>query len=105
MNLNQAQMAISRSTKLTDTERRMQTLKIQLYGKEGTGGLKPSHNFGVGTFHLSSTAEEIAPSSVSKLDTNYLKNDLLKICLLASLAIGTQLMLYLALQKGLIKFG
>lgn len=87
-------MAYSRSKKLTTTEKKLQTIKNQLYGKETNST----------TFNFKS-AESMNTTSNStslKIETNYLKNELIKITLLAALAIGAQLILYFIFQQKLI---
>lgn len=84
-------MSISRSQKLTDTEKKLQAIRAQLYGKEEQAIPIQSK-----TYKLTTALTH----SVS--DTSYLKKDLLKICLLAFLAISAQIILYVVMQKGLI---
>lgn len=98
-------MSITQSKKLTDTEKKLQFLKTQLYGKEEQISTRSLQHSSEGSFHLNSAENPTisSRSSLSGLDTAYLKNDLLKICLLAALAISFQILLYISLQKGFIK--
>lgn len=97
-------MAYSQSKK-SATDKKFQTLKVQLYGKEA----KETY---AKTNHAHSQNQKVATSGTFKfsahtnldkshnilqtavIETNFLKSDLLKILILASLAIGTQIIIY-----------
>ena len=82
---------IQKTKQLSETEKRMQSLKTQLYGKEGTLSLDlPSKN--------------VPSSYTAPVMAHNLKADLTKIAILATLCFGAQLMLYILLNSGLIKF-
>ncbi|MCL5784701.1 MAG: hypothetical protein M1142_05105 [Patescibacteria group bacterium] len=79
-------MSYSRSKKQTENEKKLQVLKAQLYGKDIQVSLaKPSSNF----------AFKAEPGQTTVLETDYLRKDLLKITILAILAIGGQLLLFI----------
>lgn len=88
-------MTYSRSKKVTDQERKLESLKVQLYGKDG------GVNIQFKTPLPESSQTTVAQITSTGEDT-YLKKDLTKIMLLGSLAIGVQFVLYFALQRGLI---
>lgn len=80
-------MTYSQSKKLTDTEKRLQVLKTQLFGKE-------SNQIKVQT--APANIQTNSPSaSYQPQDLSYLRKDLKKIALLAFVAIGAQLILYM----------
>lgn len=85
-------MAYSESKRLTDTEKRLQALKTQLFGKEGNQIKVP-----VGTkVNIQTAAQKnTITSSYQHQELTYLRNDLRKIALLAFLAIGIQFLLYM----------
>lgn len=96
-------MTYSRSKKLTDTEKKMQTLRTQLYGKESSPLSPASQNHPAFSFKSGSfTTVESLPKTLAP--TSFLRNDLLKIAVLASSAISIQLFLYLAVVRGIVKF-
>ena len=80
-------MAVHHTHKQSDTEKRLQLLSRQLYGKNEKLDLRgekiESHNLSSNTQH-----------PTSNQDITYLKHDLTKITILAGLAIGVQLILY-----------
>jgi hypothetical protein len=96
-------MSYQQTKKLTAVEKKLQALKTQLYGKS-------SNTFVPGKQNI--TADQVIPaqpqqstfSSTAALDTTYLKHDLLKIFLLASLALGVQVLLFILTRNGIIKF-
>lgn len=89
-------MAYSQSKKLTAQEKKLATLRTQLYGKEQPG---------VSSFRFDSPGKNLAPIlSNTHSETTYLKNDLKKIGLLAMVIFGVQALLYLSLNRGLINF-
>lgn len=69
-------MAYLQGKKTTISEKKLQALRIQLYGKE--------------TFFKDKSS---GYTPVKTIEVNYLKRDLLKILLLAILAIGAQILL------------
>ncbi|MFH0937113.1 MAG: hypothetical protein V1808_02385 [Candidatus Daviesbacteria bacterium] len=93
-------MAYQQTKKLSTAEKKLQALRTQLYGK----GEVQIHQ--TPTFHSQKDTSPSTPishqsTSSSTLDVSFLRHDLLKILLLAALAIGAQLLIYLSLQKGL----
>lgn len=96
-------MAVLRTHKQSDLQRHLKILEYQLYGKKErlevrsekldneVGGEKPR----ISESHIPLQV----PTSTS--DITYLKQDLLKILIIASLAVAVQLVLYLssAIQK------
>lgn len=86
-------MAYSRSKKLTDTDRRVQLLRNQLYGKEQSV-----------TFSFTSQKESPVKSETPKPESSYLRRELTKIFFLAVIAVGTEVGLFFANNQGLIKF-
>lgn len=107
-------MGYSQSKKLTDAEKRLQMLKLQLYGKEinysekikKTDNLKDANSSTLPTSSLSADGIGFLNHSelIQSTDPHYLRKDLIKIFILAFLAISTQLILYFSLNHGLIKF-
>ncbi|KKR80152.1 MAG: hypothetical protein UU73_C0001G0319 [Candidatus Daviesbacteria bacterium GW2011_GWA1_41_61] len=95
-------MSYSQSKKLTDTEKKLQSLRAQLYGKDKD--LTPTSPSKTNSFSFKSSPEEAAPGTKTTADTGYLRHDLLKILLLASLMIGAQVALYFSLKSNFIKF-
>lgn len=95
-------MSYSRSRKHTTAERQLQSLKTQLYGKEAS---TTTFNFKSNTTATALPAPiQSGPATSNKsqkvsLDASYLKKDLLKIALLATLAIGIQFLLYFSVLK------
>jgi hypothetical protein len=84
-------MAYSQSKKLTDTEKKLQSLKIQLFGKEKNLVSQP-----MVTSQKTNIINQSATVSISThqhQDIAYLKKDLLKILTLAMIALFVQLML------------
>lgn len=93
-------MAISRSNK--DHQKRLETLKRQLYGKDRdmeyeVRSLEEKENLGTG-FKLNLGSISTSPKPVIAQDTNYLQKDLLKIFMLASIAFAVQFALKLILK-------
>lgn len=98
-------MTYSRSKKVTDTERKLQAIKTQLYGKEeqSKNTLKNTQ-MAKGAFYKFD--KPLSATNIIQKDNtdNPLKRDLLKILFLSSAAIGIQVGLYLVLNLGIIKF-
>ena len=87
-------MAVHRTHKLLSSEKRLQLLQTQLYGKTDenpTANIQPQYP--------SSRIQH--PSS--KTDITYLKHDLTKIALLTTLAIGIQLLIYFGSRSNLLR--
>ena len=88
--------------KHTLEEKRLQTLRQQLYGKE-----EPKQT------SLKSAPKKISYTSAARLNptatvtsaftTPYLKQDLLKVTVLTLIAIGSQLLLYFLLRNQMLK--
>lgn len=96
-------MTYSRSKKTTDFEKRLQTLRNQLYGKDSlSSSLKSSTN----TFRFqTNSALVVTDSAAPASEANYLKRDLKRISLLAAGALFIQLLLYLGVQSGILFLG
>lgn len=89
-------MAYSESKELTDTEKRLQSLKIQLFGKE-RHATTVSHKSNI----INSSSTTI---SYQHHDLTYLKKDLQKILILATIAFSVQLILYLQFTFKIVRF-
>lgn len=78
---------------ISETDKRLQTLKTQLYGKGQT-------------VQISATPKSpsLTTSAVITTSVHSLRHDLTKIAILATLAIGAQIILYITLNAGLVKF-
>lgn len=83
-------MAYSESKKLTDTEKRLEALKIQLFGKE------ENRSKIIPTVQVRETAKP--------QDLTYFRHDLLKILLLATLIISAEIILYLQFTFKILRF-
>lgn len=95
-------MAVIKSLKLTPTEKRLQTLREQLYGKNP---VKNSYtNTKVAGATDSIKTEFILPTKNYQSDISYLRADLLKILTLASVAFAVQITLYISIHNGFWKF-
>lgn len=97
-NSGTVKMSYSRSKKLTDSEKRLQALKSQLYGKERE---TTSNTF---RFDSSGIKENGTPSQSANTNTSYLRHDLIKTFILATFTLAAQLVIYFGLQRGLFKF-
>ncbi|MFA5932826.1 MAG: hypothetical protein WCV81_01010 [Microgenomates group bacterium] len=80
-------MAYSQAKELTDTEKRLQALKIQLFGKEKN--IKVQNNKMTAT----NQSATLTLDHHQHQDLAYLRKDLLKIATLAIIALFVQLML------------
>lgn len=105
--------------KFTLDQKRLETLRRQLYGKGEQSIAKkksyprkepvaqqrqePISNSSHLTPPRNSFSTKLTTPLVTVQDTNFLKKDLLKILALTSLAIGSQLVLFIALQNKLVK--
>lgn len=89
-------MAVIRSHKLTDTEKRLQLLSRQLYGKGSPmlGTTQITRNSANQTYRKSDQSGTLKSSESFRTDVTYLKQDLTKILILASIAVGVQLVIY-----------
>ena len=98
-------MPYSRSKKLTSTEKRLQLLRTQLYGKEeGSSTVLPKPvNSSAFSFKIPTKSGESTKMLTNTSDTHYLRHDLLKILLLAILAVGIEAILYIGINQGIIK--
>lgn len=101
-------MAIQRTRKISDLEKRLKVLNQQLYGKtdeKNTSSTKVSITpSGSHSFSLPTTS--IAPTLARKVeDVTYLRGDLTKIAILATAAFTTQFVLYALIQNHLINLG
>lgn len=85
-------MAYTQTKKTTELEKRLNKLKVQLYGKE-------VEVTGSGTSQIAGRANTNLPLS----ETSYLKKDLIKIFLVSSFLIGIQISFFLALRNNLLK--
>lgn len=91
-------MAIQQSKKQSDLEKRLQLLRRQVYGRESVVSSK---------YHVA--REEKTPENTHTTnypllttDITYLRQDLLKILTFSSLAIGTQIILFILLQNHIL---
>ncbi len=92
-------MSYSQSKKLTDTEKMIQAIKAQLYGKEGVS--TASYKSSVTSNPKTTSAIHTPPTSSSQSPQTmvYLRQDLLKIAALAALAVGSEAALYFAFNS------
>lgn len=100
-------MTYSRSQKTTDIERRLQILRNQLYGKEEVVLSEDRHvsiKSQTSSEFKFTTTQNQPNQALIKTEVFFLKQDLLKILLLAGLAIGAQIFLYISLNIKLLKF-
>lgn len=87
-------------------EKRLKTIRAQLYGKE----VKVKKNFNdsksstekVTHFDRPETPAFRTPADPVSSTAMFLKTDLLRIIILSTLAIGTQLFLYFAIRNGFL---
>lgn len=102
-------MAIQQSKKQSDLEKRLQLLRRQVYGK----GLENQHittstnqkltEFKIPAHRLTNTPVYKSSGIQISSDLIYLHQDLLKILIFASLAIGTQIILFILLQNHVLR--
>ncbi len=100
LGINQS-MAVVQSKKLTSTEKRLQALRTQLYGKEVKSipiSVKPVDHQSV--FNFPATSAHVANLSID--ETNYLKKDLMKIFVLAIIILAIQMGLYFSINAKII---
>ncbi len=89
-------MAIQRTQSKSDLERKLKLLEYQLYGQQ--------EKLDVGDKKMGKVVRSLSlenPTSIS--DVAYLKQDLKKIFILASLAVTTELLLYFSSLNKLVK--
>lgn len=103
-------MAIQRTHKKSDLEKRLKVLNQQLYGKQTDNqstkvtvsreNTSPTQGM---SFSLPSS-KTTYPSAVSiaRNDVSYLRRDLTKITILATAAMGAQFLLYFLIQEKII---
>src|SRR3989344_7125963 len=96
-------MAVIKSLKLTPTEKRLQDLKEQFYGKNP---VKNSYVKVTQTLDLVKTKTEFTGLSANnyQTDVRILRADLLKIMVLALLAFTVQFALYISVNNGILRF-
>ena len=90
--------------KLTLEEKKLEKIRLQLFGKQQNNQSK------IKTVHLEKniSAEEITSTiknstpSIHILEGTFLKRDLVKVLILSTAAIGTQFLLYYLSLKGII---
>lgn len=99
---------ISRSKKLTSTEKKLQVLKTQLYGKDTvpTGfSPTPKTDYSQKNFSFKETSATISsPVATSTSDITHLKYDLLKTCFLAGGLIILQLVILFSGLSSKLRF-
>ncbi len=100
-------MAYSQSKKLTAQEKKLLALRTQLYGKEQpdiskarADALKPQKALQHSAFKFNPLGQNETVPSANHNEFSYLKNDLQKIGILATLIFSAQALLYIAIQKG-----
>lgn len=96
-------MAVIKSLKLTPTEKRLQILREQLYGKNPVQSPHAPHAKIAGNTDSLKT-EFVSPIKNYQTDISYLRADLLKILILASMAFAVQITLYISINNGFIRF-
>ena len=93
-------MPKARIHRQSDTEKRLQLLQTQLYGKMGeVSSIKYQASSKEGLKQETLNTNYVIPNT----DTTYLKHDLAKIVLLSTLAIGIQLLLYFGSRSNLLR--
>lgn len=93
---------------VTLDQRRLEQLRRQLYGKEQSqkrsSGSHPKP-LDKNTLSFDAKVEHKTSAPINHHEVSYLRTDLLKIAILASLAIGAQAGLFIATQMKLIHLG
>jgi len=93
-------MAVHRTHKLLSSEKRLQLLQAQLYGKMGeVSSIKYQASSKEGLKQETLNTNYVIPNT----DTTYLKHDLTKIALLTTPAIGIQLLIYFGSRSNLLR--
>lgn len=93
-------MAIQQSKKQSDLEKRLQLLRRQVYGKNN----QPSAT----SYHLSTDSQNksddrrLTTENHPASDLNFLHQDLLKILIFASCAIGGQVILFFLVKNNVL---
>lgn len=96
-------MAIEATKKLSDLEKRLSLLRQQVYGKETVSSIKYQEVSKKATDIKSARATTYhLPPTNSASDTTYLYQDLFKISILASCAIGAQLILFILTKNHIL---
>ena len=88
-------MAIHRTLRQTDLEKRLKILRQQFYGK--SSDQKPARSEHLA--HYTATPASSTTSTALRNDISYLNSDLLKILTFSSIAIGVQIILYFLLKN------
>jgi hypothetical protein len=81
-------MSIQTTKKSSDLEKRLKLLRTQVHGKE--------------QFRFESNSTSSSPASDHLSDMVYLKNDLLKIGIFSTLALGFQIILFLFFKHSIL---
>lgn len=106
-------MPIQQTKKQSDLEKRLQLLRRQVYGKveekksevrnekldNEVGGRKSHFTIPHPTSHI---PHPISNSASFRTDLTYLRHDLLKILIFASIAIGAQIVLFILSQNRIL---
>lgn len=95
-------MAIQQTKRQSDLEKRLQLLRKQVYGKDES---KKSTVYRLPSTEITEVFPSGGPrkSEVLISDVIYLRQDLLKILIFSSLAIGIQLILFTLLKNNIFK--
>lgn len=89
-------MSYNRSKQLSGKEKKLQRLRMQLYGNEQSP---------VKAYSLPKTSSTTQTNQETTILTeDFLRHDLLRSLFLAALAIAIQILLYLAIQRGMLSF-
>ena len=91
MSVSEATMAIHQTKKQSDLEKKLRLLRQQVYGKERVSNIKYQALREDKTAMITHNTNYIIPNT----DTTYLRQDLLKIFILAGSALGLQIILYI----------
>lgn len=84
-------MSYTQNRKVVLTEKKLESLRRQLYGKDND-------------YHIVSRPAHTGTESQHPTDSSFLRHDLLKTAVLASIGLAIQLGLYFAASRGLINF-
>lgn len=100
-------MSYNRSKQLSGKEKKLQRLRMQLYGNEQSPVKayslpKTSSTTQTNQKTTSFTTSKLISSTI--LTEDFLRHDLLRSLFLAALAIAIQILLYLAIQRGMLSF-
>lgn len=95
-------MAVIKPIQLTSAEKKLKTLREQLYGKNPV--LNTYSKISSATNYVKTNTEFTLPIKNSLTDINYLKTDLLKILILAVVAFTAQITLYISINNNYFKF-